>query len=297
MPNIDSELRARGGLARVADLLSAGFSRDRIERAAKRGDIHRVRNGVYASKSAPPEIVRAARVGGRLAGVSAARQHGLWAPESHPLVVEVRRSASNLRNPDDASQPLSLHRDNVQVLWHRSTQPGVRFFGLSSLEETLRQVAITQPLPLAVATLDSALRRTSLSVIDLQFLAAQLPGKVRRAFEQVDPRADSGTESVLRVLLALAGVTVDLQVPIPFTDLDRMDMLVGDRLVVECDSYEHHGSRDRRIADLRRDAALACLGFVVLRFDYVQVLHEPETVVAAVLTYISLGFHLGREPH
>jgi very-short-patch-repair endonuclease len=85
------------------------------------------------------------------------------------------------------------------------------------------------------------------------------------------------------------------QVRVPLTDLDRLDLLVGDRLVVECDSEAHHGSPEQRVRDLRRDAALAALGFIVLRFDYRQVLFEPDAVRAAVRGYVSRGLHLDSE--
>jgi very-short-patch-repair endonuclease len=294
MVDIDEALCSRGGLAHISELHAAGISRDSVRRAANRGHITAVRAGIYASTSAPTAVVRAARVGGRLAGASAARQHGLWAPESRTLVVEVSRSANTLRNPDDASQPLNPTEHNVTVLWRRQVFPAGQRFGLSTLEETLRQVAVTQPLPFAVATLDSALRRTPLSAVDLLIFAAKLDPTARRPFELADPRSDSGTESVLRVLLLLAGVDAKPQMAVPFTDLERVDLLIGDSLVVECDSAKHHGSREQRVRDLRRDAALACLGFVVLRCDYAQVFDEPETVVAAVLKYVSLGLHLGR---
>jgi hypothetical protein len=40
-----------------------------------------------------------------------------------------------------------------------------------------------------------------------------------------------------------------------------------------------------------RDASLACLGFIVLRFDWQQIFFEPDEVVAAVLRYVELGLH------
>jgi very-short-patch-repair endonuclease len=227
----------------------------------------------------------------------------------------VLRWRSPQRISDVAAQLLSPHEHDVTILWRRGRHsaepcglsglglPGIPGggvirlallpFGLSSLAETLRQVAATQPLALAVATIDSALRRTALSPLDLLFLAQHLPKTLRKPFELADGRSDSGTESVMRVLLLEAGLKPRLQVPIPLTDLDRIDILVGDRLVIECDSRQFHGGPDQRLRDLRRDADLAALGFIVLRFDYAQVFGSPETVLAAVLEYVRLGLHLG----
>jgi hypothetical protein len=61
----------------------------------------------------------------------------------------------------------------------------------------------------------------------------------------VDRLADTGSESVVGVLPAQAGCAVLPQVRIPFTDLERLDLLVSDHLVsdhlvIECDSEAHH---------------------------------------------------------
>ncbi len=161
--------------------------------------------------------------------------------------------------------------------------------GLSSLADTLRQCVLTEPHPIAVAIIDSCLRTHPLDSVDLAFIERALPKRFGRVFSLVDSRAESGTESVLRVLLADAGVTARPQQRVPGSDLERLDLLVGDRLVVECDSEAHHGAHSDRLRDLRRDAQLAALGFIVMRFDYAQVLFEPGEVLAAVLSYVDRG--------
>lgn len=255
--------------------------------------MQRVRQGVYANTDVPADLARAARVGGRLAGVSAAGALGLWTPPRHPLVVEVPAKAGRLRDPDDTRLRLRTGTADVRVLWH-SLPPGVAPYGIPPLPEVLRQVVLTEPSEFAVAVLDSAIRRTGLDLFDLELIAAALPRSRRGAVRRATGIPESGTESVLGDLLRQAGVAARPQVPIPFTDLDRLDFLVGDRLVLECDSEANHGGRAQRLRDLRRDAQLACLGFIVLRFDYEQVFFDRETVVAAVLAYVERGLHLDR---
>ena len=48
------------------------------------------------------------------------------------------------------------------------------------------------------------------------------------------------------------------------------------RVAVELDGAAFHGSRDARERDLRRDTALATLGWVVLRFSYARLTADPE---------------------
>ncbi|MCU1439772.1 MAG: uncharacterized protein JWP85_769 [Rhodoglobus sp.] len=291
MRDVADYLTENGAVAHVTTLRSAGYPPDRVENAAAAGKVLRVRRGIYASPWASHELVRAARVGGRLAGTSAARAHGIWAPPSRHLVVEVSNSATRLRDPDDASRPLG-DRDDVRVLWAPLPRPIAQGLGISPVLETLRQCILTVPEHFAVAIIDSALRTHPIDRTDLAAIQRAVPARFARLFSRVNPAAESGTESVLRVMLGQAGVTARPQVAVPLSDLDRVDLLIGDRLVIECDSEAHHGSRADRLRDLRRDAELAALGFIVLRFDYSQVMFEPDAVLAAVLAYVDRGLHL-----
>ncbi len=54
------------------------------------------------------------------------------------------------------------------------------------------------------------------------------------------------------------------------------------KLAVELDGAAFHGSPQARERDLRRDAAVAALGWVVLRFSYRQLTRHPETCRAQI---------------
>lgn len=273
-----------GGVAHVRTLVSRGVSADRVERAVRSGAIRRIRPGVYASPTAPPDVVRAARVGGRLTGASATGAHGLWVPPKSPLTVELARGASRLRDPDDASRPLERTRADVRVLW-TATQPVAP--GVAPLAEVLRACVITLPPSWAVAVLDSAVRAHPLDAIDLEWFRRSLPARLRWICDVLDARSEAGTESILRFELFRAGMRPTIQVPLPFSPLERIDIVVGGRIAIECDSGAHHGRPGQRLRDLRRDAQLTALGFHVLRFDYAQVLDDLDTVLAAVHTAVS----------
>jgi very-short-patch-repair endonuclease len=61
---------------------------------------------------------------------------------------------------------------------------------------------------------------------------------------------------------------------------------VEERVAVELDGAAFHDGRANRERDLRRDAALIALGWVVLRFSYWRLHDEPDLVcdeIAAVL--------------
>lgn len=291
MSSLESALRALGGIAHLQTLGEIGIPDSRVERAAAIGSVVRVRPGVYAALDADAELVRAARVGGRLAGASAARSMSLWVTPGRGLTVEVSRGATHLRDPDNPDRALDRDRGDVRILWIGAPRPLRHSIGVASIAEMIRQLVDTEPEEYVVAVLDSLLRRSETSRFDLEAAAVGLSAKGRSLLSLVDDRADTGSESVVRVLLSQVGCAAIPQVRIPFTDLDRMDLLVGDRLVIECDSEQHHGGREQRLRDLRRDASLACLGFIVLRFDWHQIFFEPDSVVSAVLRYVDLGLH------
>jgi hypothetical protein len=69
------------------------------------------------------------------------------------------------------------------------------------------------------------------------------------------------------------------QYPIRLGDgrLVRLDAAYPEaRVAVELDGAAFHGSRAARERDLRRDSALAALGWVVLRFSYARLMSDPE---------------------
>lgn len=268
------------GVATVRELASIGVPPRQAQRLADRGDLNRVRPGIYANPEAHPDVVAAARVGGRLAGASAAALHGLWVPVDRRLVVEVGRRAE-LRDPLAADQPLDRSDPAFRVLWNRLAPP--RRIGLSPLDAVAAQVIRSEPTPVAVAILDSMMRRTPMTPHDLEFAVAELPISRRRLLRRLDERAESGSESIARCLLEDAGFRVDIQVRVPFTDLDRIDLVVEGRIAVECDS-RHHDDPASRERDAARDLALTALGFVVVRARWQTIMFDPDALVAAVST-------------
>jgi very-short-patch-repair endonuclease len=92
-------------------------------------------------------------------------------------------------------------------------------------------------------------------------------------------------ESRVTKLLAEAGIEARRQVDVGGDDwIGRTDLLVVDtNLVIEVDSARHHTSRLDRERDAARDAAMAAVGFEVLRVTEEAVWTAPHTVVSRVL--------------
>lgn len=54
------------------------------------------------------------------------------------------------------------------------------------------------------------------------------------------------------------------------------------RLIVETDGHEHHGTRTAFERDRARDARLTALSYRVVRFTYRQIVAEPQHVAATL---------------
>lgn len=280
--------RSRGGVARTHELASTPAQKRALQRSVTRGEIRRLRRGVYAVDDVHPDIATAAAVGGRVGGVSALSFHGLWVPPGVATVLHVEvGDEMEARAGDEAGRPVVIH-------WLPSgTRPR---FGVAPLEDVLRRAVGALDLPQAVGVLDSALRATSLTPVGLQNVSDSWPSRSRRVVALTDERAESGTESVLRILLHQAGIRAVPQPPLPTGDNHRADLLIGDRLVIECDSEAHHAEPGSRRRDLLRDETLVALGYLVLRLDYRQVFRDPAGVVSTVAAIVARGDHMSRRP-
>lgn len=132
----------------------------------------------------------------------------------------------------------------------------------------------------AIATLDSALNGGHITRERLDDVFALLPRRFQALQGLVDGRAQSGTETLVRLIARSLGCRVDLQVA--FAGVGFVDLLVDGWLVIECDSRAFHGDWTAHANDRRRDAALAALGFHTLRLAATTILNDPETVVRAI---------------
>ena len=74
----------------------------------------------------------------------------------------------------------------------------------------------------------------------------------------------------------------------------RVDLLVGDRLVIECDSVRHHGERSRYYADRSRDRASLIEGCLVLRLTWEDIWLRWEETRGALDTLIRRRVHRGQ---
>jgi hypothetical protein len=123
----------------------------------------------------------------------------------------------------------------------------------------------------------------------LPALRAAVPPALRPVVDAATPLADSGLEPLTRWRLLRLGIVAVPAHEIP--GVGPVDLLVGDRLVIELDGGTHDTAEQRR-RDARREAAAVALGYLVLRFDHAQVVHRWPEVEAAVLAVVDRGLRL-----
>ena len=284
MRSLETDILGLGGLAATHELYARGYGKKMLRLAVHTGAIVRVRKGWYCRPDLAVELQQAARVGGRLACVSAARHYGLWVPgRPGALHVQVPPDACQLRSRSDYRRRLSdLAGQHVVVHWIADATASRL---LVSVPSCVEQVARTHPAEYGFVVAESALHQRKLGIGQWHRILAGLPRRLRRQLAAAGGLSESGTESMFGFRMRRIGVRFRQQVRI---GRDRVDFLIGDRLVVEIDSTGYHDP----VADMKRDARLSMRGYRVLRFHYDQVINHWSDVLGSVLAALSRGDHL-----
>lgn len=257
-----------GGLARGVDLQRLGFTRRALSRAVARGDIERIRHGVFASGPLDPQLRAATAHGGALTCASVLQLWSIWvlAPT---LIPHVWVGAHRHAHPHDGCRCVAHHAAGRPPLGRVPIEVALVHFLRCAGDEAF------------FAAYESALRLRLLSHAARSRIREAIPSSARWLLDLARTDADSGLESLLRLRLHLIGIRLDRQVAI--VGVGRVDFVIGGLLILEVDGRENHDSGSMRHKDLVRDAAASARGYETLRFDYAQVVHDWPTVQAAVL--------------
>lgn len=263
-----------------AELTLLGLRRHEIASSVATGHLVRARRDHYLPGDTDVAIIRAVRVGGRLTCLSLLALLGVFVQTNALLHVHMQRSASRMRSPHDRTQRLGnpLSR-GVRLHWlPLGAEPGQS--ATVSVVDALVHSVLCQSPRAAVASLDSALHRAVVTVAELDEVFRRLPRRFAFLRPLVDGRAESGPETLMRLMLRALGCSVDVQVPIH--GVGRVDLVVDGWLVIECDSEEFHSGWQAQARDRRRDLLLAARGYTPIRPTARMIMSDPEIVLAAV---------------
>jgi very-short-patch-repair endonuclease len=275
--------KADPGVVSVHDLRRAGMTRKDIESALRQGELKRIRRGWYSRRICNEDAVEAVFLGGALTSVSAAPFHRLWAMPDGLVHVAVPHNASRLRLTRDEAGAL-VDRRRRPICLHWVPTAGAFAGAVLDADRVLMDACACQPRENVIAMADSALNRGVLRQIEVEACVPLLAPRC-------DGASQAGTESLVRERLRCRGIRARSQVWIG--DVGAVDLLVGDRLVIECDSAEYHDDY-HSARDYDRDLALAALGYVVLRLRYDHVMHRWDRAERAILAIVRERRHLRR---
>lgn len=275
MESLDEWMRHHGGSAHSSDVYAAGYSKHTVAALVRTGRLVRVRRSWLVSSGADDAQLAAARVGGRLTCVTAAHRLGLWTGDHDEVHVAVAPTAARL----DAT--------GLRVHWSAGPAPTAARAVVDPLINVLYHVARCQPPVVALAIWESALNKNLISADVLQRIAWH-SGRAARLAAIATKLSDSGLESHFIELMRAIGVRVRQQVRI---DGHRVDGLIGERLVIQLDGFAFHSTPEARRRDILADARLRLRGYTVLRFDYQQILFQPELVQEVIQTAMAQRLH------
>ncbi|PKI92151.1 hypothetical protein CW368_04785 [Actinomycetales bacterium SN12] len=257
-----------GGVARGAHLLTLGFDRRHLSASVARGEIRRVRPGVFSTNTLSGEVHTAITHGGALTCVSALRLKGVWTLSESEAVHVWMGPGRHAR----------AHERCRCVNHYQQGRPPL---GTASLVTALLHFRQCESDEAFFAAFESAWRKGLLSRAQRNQVRAGLPRGARWLVDLARPDADSGLESLLRLRLHILGVRLERQVTI--FGVGRVDFVVDGRLIIEADGKENHDGPSKRHKDLVRDAAASALGYETLHFDYAQIIYDWATVQRSIL--------------
>ncbi|GGH45160.1 type IV toxin-antitoxin system AbiEi family antitoxin domain-containing protein [Microbacterium album] len=265
-----------GGVARYRTLIALGASRHRLQRAVAEERLQRLGSGVFAVPRADAALRAAAELGVVLSCVTLAARRGLW-------TLPVERAHVAL-----APKGHLRRATNAHVHWATPLLPRDPDAFEDSLVNALVLVAACQPYEHALAVWESALNKGLLDRDVLRGLP--LGPDARRLLTDARPWADSGLESFFVPRLRWLRLPLRPQV---FIAGHRVDLLIGDRLVVQVDGGHHVDLQ--RLQDNEHDARLRLMGYHVIRVGYWQVIDDWPTVQELIVTAVAQGLHRVRE--
>ncbi|MGJ0389857.1 endonuclease domain-containing protein [Microbacterium sp. CGR1] len=172
----------------------------------------------------------------------------------------------------------------VVVHWSRPVVPRDPDEVVDNVVNILSLVAQCQPLETALVIWESALNKRLLDRALLE--AFDLPPAARELLVRVRPFSDSGLETIVVSRLRWLNVAM---LPQAWVHGHRVDLLIGERLVVQIDGATHTGAQ--RTSDIEHDAQLMLRGYHVLRFSYEQIMDRWPDVQAVIMEAIAQGRH------
>ncbi|EMY36155.1 hypothetical protein D477_000600 [Arthrobacter crystallopoietes BAB-32] len=258
-------------------MLAAGYSKASLHRSIAEGRVIRVRSGLLTLPDSDPLVRHAVSNNGLVSCASAVKELGLWGlkdPQQPHLWVPHGRPVAGFRQKDST----------VETVRHRGRLVGNKRPGAYApvLDVVLHALRCRPPLEALVIAESAVIKRKLRRQDLLNHLPGPRNGPFRALLGKIDPTSESPLETIARELFHNVGLRAEPQVHIE--GVGRVDLLVERRVIVELDGFDFHWSRSMFRKDRRRNNAAMLSGLQTLRYLYEDLVFEPDTVVAQVLS-------------
>lgn len=263
-------------VARPSALMALGLTKHQIAVLVREGSYRRIGHGWLAAESVPDWQRSVLARGLRPTCVSAAKLHGLWTPLYEGVHVFRRRGSEAVLGP-------GMLRHLPEPRAWPDDEP------LAPLATTLRHAVSCVGVADAAILFESAWNLKLLDMAEIASILLTLPKRYRRPLMRLRSTAESGTETRVRWWFEARGIAVRSQVRVPV--VGRVDLLVGQGWVIECDSRAHHTGTERYAEDRRRDLELRRLGYLVTRLTWDQVFLAGASTRTALWEILQRGEH------
>jgi very-short-patch-repair endonuclease/predicted transcriptional regulator of viral defense system len=279
------------GVVDVCQLTALGLGRAAVARRAAEGRLHRVHRGVYAVGHG-----RLTREGRWMAAVLA---YGPKAVLSHRSAGALWGLRSDGRAKTDVSLPsrsarsrpgIDVHRSGTLTLADCTTQDGIPCTTLARTLLDLAEVVDHRGLERAIEQAE-VLRLFDLRAVeDVLERANGRHGAaaLRAVLAGLEEPALTDTELEERFLMLCRAASLPSPEVNEWLDIDDLPAVKADflwrrqRLVIETDGWESHGTRQAFERDRRRDERLKLAGYDLLRFTRRRIVADPSGVTRTV---------------
>jgi very-short-patch-repair endonuclease len=156
--------------------------------------------------------------------------------------------------------------------------------------ECLRQVVRFHDVETSLIVLESACNLRLISARTATGLIAECAPRRAQQLSRFDPRAESGSETRVRLFLVRRGYRVRPQAVV--SGVGRVDLLVGESLIIECDSHAHHTGEANYCADRRRDLNATASGYLVVRLTWEQCFLTWPSTTRLLVTHLQTRRYL-----
>lgn len=247
-----------------------------MERAMRNGDLLPVDRNRVALRGTRAAILTAARARGTLTCLSALKLHDIWTLDDSRVHLNRSRGVR-----DGHPLPAGTSDCRGRLVGRDSV--------LEPVDVALSAVLACHDREAGIVALDSIIRQGVLTTDELERVATRHGAAALRLLSRADGCVESPLESVLRHRFVMLGVRVRTQVVIP--RLGRVDMLLGESLIIEADGFEFHSSKDSFRDDRRRDREALRQGFQSIRVTWADVFKEWNAVLPVLLDIVRTRRH------